>query len=149
MLVLYNTGDQTKFGCLLFSFISSVKYPSSLRLYGGFRQFTLSLNQIVNIFTGEPAVSSVDVFHLLWHPQRTTAAFTYPNYPTIYYARKRSRTSKYVVCEMQYARSTRMSCYWSDYAVCMAVCLSGHSDPQSSAQRQICHKCHAVLCAQI
>ncbi len=38
-----------------------MKYPSSLRLYGGFRKFTLSLNQIVNIVTGEPAVSSVVV----------------------------------------------------------------------------------------
>ncbi len=48
--------------------------------------------------------------------------------------------SHYVVCENQYARSTRMPYnIWSDYAVYKSACFSAHSDPQSSVQWKIRH----------
>ncbi len=53
--------------------------------------------------------------------------------------------SQYLVCEMQYARSTRtFCCIWSDFTECKPACFSGHSDPQSSAQWKICHIHHVV-----
>ncbi len=50
-----------------------------------------------------------------------------------------------MVCEVQYARSTRIFYYiWLDVAVCKPACFSGHSDPQSSVQQKICHIHHGV-----
>ncbi len=70
----------------------------------------------------------------------TKGAFQYIYHPNIEYARKRFDTSQYVVCEMQYARSTGMSYYIQlDFAIHKPAFFSGHLDPQSTAQQMMCH----------
>ncbi len=72
---------------------------------------------------------------------------TYPAVPILpnYFVCQNKIMSQYVVCGMQYFRSTRMFYYIrSDFAVCKTACFSSHSGPQSSAQWKIRHICHSV-----
>lgn len=53
--------------------------------------------------------------------------------------------SQYGVCEMQYAKNTRISYYIRLYfAACEPACFSGFSDPRSIAQWNVCHIRHSV-----